>query len=62
MKDKEAEVCQELCEQGGGPELGFNSLFQSFPVPNKPYGFCGREAPRKKRTMSHTESLKALYH
>ena len=30
MKDEEAEVCQELCEQGGGPELSFPILF--FPV------------------------------
>ena len=30
--------------------LGSHSLFQSFPVPNKTYGFCGRnyKTPRKK--------------
>ena len=25
--------------------LGFHSLFHSFPVPNKQYGFYGRKAP-----------------
>ena len=34
---------QELCEQGGGPGLSFPIPFS--PVPNNPYGFCGRKAP-----------------
>ena len=25
--------------------LGSHSLSHSFPVPNNPYGFCGRQAP-----------------
>ena len=31
-------------------ELGpcSNSISHSSPAPNKPYGFCGRKAPRKK--------------
>ena len=45
MKEEEAEVCQELCRQGGGPELGFHSPSHSSPVPDKPYGFRGRKAP-----------------
>ena len=32
-------------EVGPGP----HSLSRSSPVPNKPYGFCGRKAPRKKK-------------
>ena len=36
---------QELCEQGGGP--GSRSLSCAFPVPVKPFGLCGRKAPRK---------------
>ena len=32
------------CEQGGGPGLR-HSLSHYSPVPNKPYGFCGRTAP-----------------
>ena len=39
-----AELGQELCESGGGrPGL---------PVPNKPYGFCGRKA-----TLYHAHAL-----
>ena len=30
--------------------LGSRSLAHSYPVPNKPHGFCGRKAPRKKKT------------
>ena len=53
---------QELCESRDGrpglPSLityGFRgrkaTLNQRtmFPVPSKPYGFCGRKAPRKKK-------------
>ena len=36
-------------EQGGGP--GSHSLSHSAPVPNKPYGFCGRNAPWKKYSL-----------
>ena len=34
--------------------LGSHCLFHSFPVPNKPYGFCGRsyKTPRKKRKIA----------
>ena len=28
---------------------GSHSLYHSSPVPNKPYGFCGRKAPRKEK-------------
>ena len=35
---------QELCERGGG--LGSLALSHSFPVPDKPCGFCGRKAPQ----------------
>ena len=42
---------QELCEsRGGRPRL---------PVPNKPYGFCGRKSPRKKKKV-YTESSGAV--
>ena len=46
MKEAPTYRTQRLCEQGGGPGL-------SLPVPDKPYDFCGREAPRKK--LRHTE-------
>ena len=29
--------------------LGSHSPSRSSPVPEKPYGFCGRKAPRKKK-------------
>ena len=32
--------------------LGYHSLSRSFPVPNKPYGFCGRKAPWKRGNSS----------
>ena len=32
-----------MCQQEGGSVLSF-FLFHSYPVPNKPYGFCGRKA------------------
>ena len=41
-------VCAELgscVNREGG--LGPHSLSHSSPVPNKPYGFCGRKAPQK---------------
>ena len=37
----------DLCEQGDGSGLSFAIPFP--PVPNKPYGFCGRKAPWKKK-------------
>ena len=40
-------------EVGPGP----HSLSRSSPVPNKPYGFCGRKAPRKKKTVSRAQNL-----
>ena len=42
-KTKRDDRAQKLCEQGGGPWLSFPIPFS--PVPNKPYGFCGRKAP-----------------
>ena len=36
---------QELCEQGGGPGLSLIPYPVLPPVPNKPYGLCGRKAP-----------------
>ena len=39
---------QELCESRGGRP--------GFPVPNSPYGLCGREATLKNRTQELCES------
>ena len=52
VKHNERRLCRahELCEQGGGPGISFPFPFH--PVPNKPYGFCGREAQRKKTVQS----------
>ena len=38
---------------------GSHSLSHSSPVPNKPYGFCGRKAPWKKKSQN-TLTLKDL--
>ena len=43
--------CSELRSCVNGElGLGSHSLSHSSPVPNKPYGFCGRKAPCKKKT------------
>ena len=34
-----------------------HSLFHSPPVPNKPYGFCGRKAPRKTKSNPNLQSV-----
>ena len=43
---------QKLCEEGSGPVS--HSPYHSYPISNKPYGFCGRQVPRqKKRALTH---------
>ena len=38
--------------------LDSNDGAHELPVPNKPYGFCGRKSPRKKKV--YTESSRAV--
>ena len=40
---------QELCEQGGGPGLSFPIPFFPLANINKPYIFCGRKTPSKRK-------------
>ena len=51
-KKKEKKKCpvraQKPCEHGGGSRFSLPIPFFP-PVPDKPYGFCGRTAPRKKK-------------
>ena len=51
----------ELCERGRGEGRGqcpgSHFLSHSFPVPNKPCGFCGRKAPWKKTVFSAARAL-----
>ena len=40
--------------------LDSHSLSRSSPVPNKPYGFCGRRSTRHKILLAHADSLEHI--